>query len=108
MLVRQLNDDFKLSETVEASIRHELAQIRICRSNNNRRVNGIVKDILGLLKFYIWQMGSFEPADEPNIACLLNNRPIGAKVWARNNAEFYYANEGMKKLIGIHARAIKA
>lgn len=99
-LIQQLNHDFPLTEAQEVSIRNQLSEIRVCKTNNDRNVIGTMNQWIYTLPYYGSRFGPVEAWDELFISHLLNDTPVTAKVWANKDRSGYFTpREAMKKLV---------
>lgn len=88
-LIRQLNHDFRLGESREVAIRKELADIRICRTNNDRNVNGTMNQLVAIIPYYTPRFGPVENWDELHMSHLLNETPSVPKSGLRRSPDIF-------------------
>jgi hypothetical protein len=98
-LVRQFMDDFQLTEKMEVLLRRELSDIRVCPTNNNRNVIGMMNQHVPVLPYYL-RWGPVEQWDELKMSYILNGVPSKADVWARKRKyELFNTREAMGELL---------
>lgn len=99
-LIRQLNDDFQLTEKTEVLVRQQLRTIQVCRTNNNRNVNGTMNQHVLALPYYTERFGPVEDWNELEMSRLLNDTPVSARVPANTDKSGYFSpREAMGALV---------
>ncbi|MEJ1240506.1 hypothetical protein WBG78_20350 [Chryseolinea sp. T2] len=75
-LIRQLDFELKINERQEIDFRSELSDIVICRTNNDRRVMGVMNNFIDSMKYddaeKLW--------NDIRVSELLNNSPVGGTI----------------------------
>jgi hypothetical protein len=89
-LVRQLNDDFSLTEGTEILVRRRLWEIAICSTNNNRSVTSTMNQHVSALPHYALRFGPVDTWNDIAMSGVLNEAPVSAKVWANKGTPGYF------------------
>jgi hypothetical protein len=96
-VVRQLSEDFKLSERSEILIRKSLGPIDVRASNNNRNINGTMNRLVLAVKERPLHFGTF---DDFALSYWLNETPLTTKVLAnREKSGYFFPREAMGELV---------
>lgn len=99
-LIQQLNDDFRLTEKSEVLVRQQLSNFHLCRTNNNRNVNGTMNQHVLALPYYTERFGPVEDWNELEMSRLLNDTPVSARVSANiDKSGYFWPNEAMGGLV---------
>ena len=99
-LIRQLNNDFTLTESREVNIRQHLGDTRICETNNDRNVIGTMNQFVKTIPYYTKRFGAVENWEELKMSHLLNETPVDAKVSAnKKKSGYFFPNEAMAELV---------
>ncbi|RAW01379.1 hypothetical protein DQQ10_10780 [Pseudochryseolinea flava] len=78
-LIRQLDYDIKINEAQEIRFRNELGGLVISKTNNDRRIMGIINHYIENLKYPNYQ-GGIENWDEVRVSHILNDFPVRADI----------------------------
>ena len=75
-LIRQLDFEIKINESQEINLRSELSDIVLCRTNNDRRVMGVMNNFIDSMKYddveKLW--------NDIRVSEILNNTPVAGKM----------------------------
>lgn len=79
-LIKQLDHDISISERQEVMVRTCLSDIRLAKTNNNKKILGTMNDFIGLIKFEIYRHGGLSNLTNISIGYGLNNHFVGARL----------------------------
>ena len=93
--------DLHINERQEINIKNELENIRLDKSNNDKKIIGTINHYVENLKCNNYQ-GGIENWDEISVTGIMNEYPIGTKLTTdrRKNRDFFKPVELMKELVG--------
>jgi hypothetical protein len=78
-LIRQLDYDIKINERQEIEIRNSLTDIRLTKTNNNKRVLGLMNEAVHIAKHFLFNHGGPGSISDLELGYGLNNQFIRMK-----------------------------
>jgi hypothetical protein len=96
-LIRQLDHDLNINERQEIKIRHELADIVLSKSNNDKKIIGTINHHVDNLKYNNYG----ENWDDVHVTGILNDYLVGTKLTTdrKRNRDFFKPTELMQELM---------
>lgn len=99
-LIRQLDNDIKLTEGQEIKLRNDLGNIVLTKSNNDKKIIGTINHQVENLKYNNFG-GNVESWNEVHVTRILNDYLIGTKILpeGQRRRDFFRPIELMEELI---------
>jgi hypothetical protein len=97
-LIKQLYHDIKINERQEVEIRTSLADIRLTKTNNNKRVIGLMNEAVYVAKLFLFNNGGAGSISDLKLGYGLNNQFIKTK-GVGSNFKYDVPKELMLKLL---------
>ncbi len=99
-LIRQLDNDIKLSEVQEIRLRTDLRDIVFTKSNNDKKIIGTINHHVENLKYYNYG-GGVEDWEDMYVTGILNDYLVGTKILpeGQKRRDFFKPIELMESLI---------
>lgn len=99
-LIRQLDNDIKLTEGQEIKVRNTLGDIAFSKSNNDKKIIGTINHHIDNLKYNNYG-GGIETWDDIHVTGILNDYLVGTKIPAngQKQSDFFRPIELMESLI---------
>jgi hypothetical protein len=99
-LIHQLSHDLNLNERQEIKLRKELAEVILCKSNNDKKIIGTINHHVDNLKYNNYG-GGIENWDEVYVTGILNDYLVGTKIKTdrKRYRDFFRPSELMAELL---------
>lgn len=98
-LIRQLDYDVKINERQEIEFRNSLADIRLTKTNNNKRVLGYMNEFVHIAKHFIFNHGGAGSISDLELGYGLNNQFIGMQGAGAQKKKYAVPKELMLELL---------
>ncbi len=77
-LIRQLDNDVRINERQEIELRKSLTDIRLTRTNNNKRVLGTMNEFVHIIKYFVMDEGGPAHISGVELGYRINNQLVKA------------------------------
>ncbi|WP_276372319.1 hypothetical protein [Chryseolinea sp. H1M3-3] len=77
-LIRQLDNDVRINERQEIELRNSLTDIRLTRTNNNKRVLGTMNEFVHIIKYFVANEGGPAHISAMELGYRINNQLVKA------------------------------
>lgn len=97
-LIRQLDFDLRINERQEIELRNALMDLRLTKTNNNKRILGTMNEFITTIKYVIYEHGGPGNISSIDLGAGLNNSFVGTNVKGTRR-QYFVPKELMLELL---------